>query len=163
MSGGDSIYYGRQKVGKEENMSIQKKENAEKEDVFVAPDGKEFESEIKARDYEREINQKKKEAACASFRQEIKLKGLQAFMHRFQYNLRIERFYIKNEEELRRFCEAYYWWDRKFCQFEDRKKGNYPKEYFLFDWGDYFFATKECLAAAIEDLNHMIGDTLSPC
>lgn len=126
---------------------------------FVTSDGQVFNSDIAAQDHEKDIEYKKKEDACAFLRKDVKAEELEVMVGRecpssHNAGLKVSVFCIRNEEELKLFCEGYTSWDRNLCNFERAKKRPYPQEYFLFDGKfGYFFLNREEMDTALKTIN----------
>lgn len=123
--------------------------------LYVTSDGEEFASEWDAENHEEELVQQAKEDACASFRKTISVKSLGSFLDSIIecHTPVIHFFNIKNEKELRLFCDTYSYWDRYFCNFNMRKELPFPQKYWLFDEignGGYIFADEEDIQESME-------------
>ena len=126
---------------------------------FVTSDGEVFNNDIAAKDHENDLEDRKKEDACAFLRRDVQAEELEVLIGRdcpssHCTGLKVSAFYIRNEEELKLFCEGYTSWDRNLCNFERAKKRPYPQEYFLFD-GEfgYFFLNREEMDMALKTMN----------
>lgn len=128
---------------------------------FVTSDGQVFNSDIAAQDHENDLANKKREDACAFFRRDMPAEKLEVMVGRkfpssHNAGLKVSVFCIRNEEELKLFCEGYASWDRDLCNFERAKKLPYPQEYFLFsgEFG-YFFLNREEMDTALKVIKNI--------
>lgn len=128
---------------------------------FVTSDGQVFNSDIAAQDHENDLANKKREDACAFFRRDMPAEKLEVMVGReypssHNAGLKVSVFCIRNEEELKLFCEGYASWDRALCDFERAKKLPYPQEYFLFsgEFG-YFFLNREEMDTALKVIKNI--------
>ena len=100
------------------------------EDIYVSSDGKEFTEMMKAVWHEENLIQKRKEDACVAFRQTVVLGRAGDILEKWTKGpVRATVFHITNAEDLKIFCEGYRAWDDRFCNFESRRPGPYPKDY----------------------------------
>ena len=98
--------------------------------IYETEDGRQFLTSEDAAFHEKCIAQRKKEDACVGFRHSVPLNMAWAPLMKWtQGIIRATVFHIENDAELRLFCDAYSYWDSRFCDFETRRRGEYPKEY----------------------------------
>lgn len=111
-------------------MNMEEKMYNHRFTIYETEDGRQFLTPEDAAFHEKYIAQRKKEDACAGFRRSVPFKmALGPLVKWTQGVIRATVFRITNEEELKLFCDAYSYWDSRFCDFETRKRGPYPKEY----------------------------------
>ena len=139
----------RKQKGENKTMEIIPTKTGDDSWFYVTSDGQEFKSALAAKDHEDDLEDRKKEDACAFLRRDVQAEELEVLIGRdcpssHCAGLKVSAFYIRDEEELKLFCKGYASWDKKLCDFEKARKLQYPQEYFLFD-GEfgYFFINKE--------------------
>lgn len=101
--------------------------------LFVATDGKKFESEYDCNEHEVEIMQEEKEKAV----QYMKIEPLVEFPS-IGYESDMQKqiwFKIADEKEFNQFCDAYiYWFGKSEIEKLRNKKFNYPEIFLIIDY-----------------------------